>query len=314
MERSRKRKLQPPKPSPAKSEIVEKKDNAASESMNEPYPTHPRPSPEECRAVRDDLLVLNGFPPEFAKYRSKKWKNNPTSSPDAAGSSPSPPSPSLSLPSVKSEPREDGEDETETVLDGLISILLSQNTTDANSTRAFASLKRAFPTWEDVHGAESKCIENAIKCGGLAGRKASCIKNLLKALLEKNGKICLEYLRDMSVDEIKAELCRYKGIGPKTVACVLMFHLQQDDFPVDTHVFRITKTMGWVPVQADREKAYLHLNKRIPNELKFDLNCLFVSHGKLCHMCGKKGLLNQQRTSCDQPCPLSKYYCSTDFK
>ncbi|XP_042499456.1 putative DNA glycosylase At3g47830 [Macadamia integrifolia] len=316
MERSRKRKLQAPKPSPVKSEIVENKDNAASESVNGLYPTHPRPTPEECRAVRDDLLALHGFPPEFAKYRSRKLKENPTSSTDAAGSSPPPPPPpslSLSLPSVKSEPRENGEDEAETVLDGLVSILLSQNTTDANSTRAFASLKRAFPTWEDVHAAESKCIENAIKCGGLAGRKASCIKNLLKALLEKNGKICLEYLRDMSVEEIKAELCHYKGIGPKTVACVLMFHLQQDDFPVDTHVFRITKAIGWVPGQADREKAYLHLNKRIPNELKFDLNCLFVTHGKLCHMCGKKGH-NQQRISCGRPCPLSKYFCSTNLK
>ncbi|KAJ4972608.1 hypothetical protein NE237_005782 [Protea cynaroides] len=312
MMRSRKRKLQLPNPSPVKSEIVENKDNVASESMNGPYSTHTRPTSEECRAVRDDLLALHGFPPEFAKYLSKRRKVNHNSSTDAVGSPSSfPPSPLL--PSVKSEPREDGEDETESLLDGLVSTILSQNTTDANSTRAFASLKRAFPTWEDVHAAESKCIENAIKCGGLAGRKASCIKNLLTTLLEKNGKICLEYLRDMSVDEIKAELCRFKGIGSKTVACVLMFHLQQDDFPVDTHVFRITKAMGWVPVQADRGKAYLHLNKRIPNELKFDLNCLFVTHGKICQMCGKK-VANQQRASCGQPCPLSKYYCSTDLK
>lgn len=69
-----------------------------------------------------------------------------------------------------------------------------------------------------VLAAESKSIENSIRCGGLAPTKASCIKNILNCLLEKKGKLCLEYLRDLSVDEIKAELSRFKGIGPKTVS------------------------------------------------------------------------------------------------
>lgn len=68
-----------------------------------------------------------------------------------------------------------------------------------------------------MHGAESKELENAIRCGGLAPTKASCIKNLLRCLLEKRGKFCLEYLRDLSVAQIKAELSLFKGIGPKTV-------------------------------------------------------------------------------------------------
>ncbi len=72
-----------------------------------------------------------------------------------------------------------------------------------------------------VLAAESKCLENAIRCGGLAPTKASCIKNILSCLLEKKGKLCLEYLRDLSVDEIKAELSQFKGIGPKTVIILL---------------------------------------------------------------------------------------------
>lgn len=68
-----------------------------------------------------------------------------------------------------------------------------------------------------VLNADSKCIEGAIRCGGLAPTKASCIKNTLRSLLERKGKLCLEYLRDFSVDEVKAELSLFKGIGPKTV-------------------------------------------------------------------------------------------------
>ncbi|PIA40330.1 hypothetical protein AQUCO_02500193v1 [Aquilegia coerulea] len=271
-------------------------------SSNEPFPNHLRPTPEECQLVRDSLLSLHGFPQEFAKYRKVRSGLGISSNNSDANQIP------------KSETLEEVENEvekTESVLDGLVNTLLSQNTTDGNSRRAFASLKAAFPTWEDVLAAESKHIEDAIKCGGLAVTKTSCIKNLLAGLLRKKGKLCLEYLRDMPVDEIKSELSGFKGIGPKTIACVLMFNLQRDDFPVDTHVFRITKAMGWVPDSADRGKAYLHLNKRIPNELKLDLNCLLITHGKLCQKCSKKWSDQPSEPNITPSCPLASHYCST---
>ncbi|XP_028781729.1 putative DNA glycosylase At3g47830 isoform X2 [Neltuma alba] len=259
--------------------------NGAIENLKDPYPIHARPNPEECRAVRDTLLALHGFPQEFAKYRRKSTDDAVELAQDATG-----------LPA-----------EEESVLDGLVRTVLSQNTTEANSQRAFASLKSAFPTWEDVLSAGTKDVEDAIRCGGLAPTKASCIKNLLNCLLERRGKLCLEYLRDLSLDEIKSELSLFKGIGPKTVSCVLMFNLQRDDFPVDTHIFEIAKTIGWVPAFADRNKTYLHLNRRIPKELMFDLNCLLYTHGKLCNKCTSKRGNQPNKTSCDNSCPLLKY-------
>lgn len=77
-----------------------------------------------------------------------------------------------------------------------------------------------------VLSAGAKDVENAIRCGGLAPTKASCIKNVLSCLLERRGKLCLEYLRDLSLEEIKSELSLFKGIGPKTVI-------------FSTHLFRL---------------------------------------------------------------------------
>ncbi|KAH7859035.1 hypothetical protein Vadar_030698 [Vaccinium darrowii] len=278
MQNRRKRKqslLHPPPTPPSESP----KPNSVNQIPTvDPYPNHPRPTPDECRSVRNDLLALHGFPKQFAKYRSHRPNLDPL--------------PLLSSGSAqcpdKSEPFTDGEacGPVESVLDGLVSTILSQNTTDLNSQKAFASLKSDFPTWEHVLAAESKALENAIRCGGLAPTKASCIKNLLSCLIEKKGKLCLEYLRELSVNEIKAELSQFKGIGPKTVACVLMFQLQQDDFPVDTHIFQIAKAVGWVPERADTKRTYLHLNQRIPNELKFDLNCLLFTHDHNFAACG----------------------------
>ncbi|KAL6013656.1 hypothetical protein ACLOJK_004154 [Asimina triloba] len=181
--------------SPTASPKTSKPKSTGKRLATELYPNHHRPTPQECRSVRDDLLALHGFPLEFARFRRKR------------------PLPETEIPHPLNEDEFAQED---SVLDGLVSTLLSQNTTDSNSAKAFASLKAAFPTWEDVLAAETKHVEDSIKCGGLAATKASCIKNILSYLLEKRGKICLEYLRGLSIDEVKAELSTFKGIGPKT--------------------------------------------------------------------------------------------------
>ena len=42
--------------------------------------------------------------------------------------------------------------------------------------------------------------------------------------------------------------------------------LQHPDFAVDTHVWEITKALGWVPPNASRDQCYDHLNERVPGE------------------------------------------------
>ncbi len=91
---------------------------------------------------------------------------------------------------------------------------------------------------------------------------------ILNTLKSERGECSLEHLQQSTDEEIKAELERFKGVGKKTIACVLMFCLDRHEFPVDTHVWRITKAMGWVPSKASRDEAYSHLNARIPDHLK----------------------------------------------
>ncbi|XP_019197189.1 PREDICTED: putative DNA glycosylase At3g47830 isoform X2 [Ipomoea nil] len=283
MPRSLKRKPSPPS-TPSSFKAPNRTGGAAVDESN-PYPGFPNPTLEECQAVRDDLLGLHGFPKDFLKYRKQRLLLN-QNLPDL----------NQSLSNSEQLNEEEGGDDDgcgqESVLDGLVGAILSQNTTE-------------------VHAAEPKLVENAIKCAGLAPSKTSCVKGILSCLLEKKGKLCLEYLRDLSIEEIKRDLSCYSGVGPKTVACVLMFHLNQDDFPVDTHVFQIARTIGWVPAEANVKKTYLHLNQRIPNELKFDLNCLLYTHGKACRECSGKGSYKAEVDSNQQPCPLLKYVSSS---
>ena len=129
-------------------------------------------------------------------------------------------------------------------VDMLIATILSQNTNDKNSYKAFRSLKDKYKTWDEVSGLPRKKIEDMIKVAGLGKQKSSAIKNFLTSLLKKKGKISLNYLKNKSDDETLSELTHFNGVGIKTASCVLLFSMRRNICPVDTHVHRTTNRLG----------------------------------------------------------------------
>ncbi|KAL7478956.1 hypothetical protein ACHAW6_004708 [Cyclotella cf. meneghiniana] len=178
------------------------------------------------------------------------------------------------------------------VTDAIIGTMLSQNTTDANCHKAFATLKKDFPGgWQDVANTpDITLVEKSIKVAGLAKTRAQRIQGMLRSIQQERGLANFEYLQHYdSNEDIVKELSRFKGMGPKTISCVLLFALGRSDFPVDTHVLRITQQMGWVDASSSREGAYEHFKNRIPADCMMDLHCLLVEHGKVCFECAANG-------------------------
>jgi endonuclease-3 len=141
-------------------------------------------------------------------------------------------------------------------LDSLIATVLSQNTTDANSHRAFAQLKANFPSWARALAARPAQIASAIRLGGLADIKASRIKRILRRIEQDRGRLDLWFLNRKSVQEAREYLVSLPGVGPKTAACVLLFSLGKPAFPVDTHVLRVSKRLGLIPPKTTMERAH----------------------------------------------------------
>ena len=233
---------------PAQPKLEEKPAKPAKRQL-----VHSRPSEQECRAVHAALSALH--PEAIERVRKER------STLDKAGQG-------------------GGCGRQECVLDSLVGTILSQNTTDINSHRAFSRLKEALPTWEQVRTAAPEVIEDAIRPGGLAAIKTGRIQAILQALHDERGECSLEHLRALPDDEVKAVLRSYKGVGAKTISCVLMFCLGRADFPVDTHVWKIALALNWVPKSADRDATYDHLNGLVPAEIKYELHVLMVQHGK----------------------------------
>lgn len=141
-------------------------------------------------------------------------------------------------------------------LDVLIATVLSQNTSDINSHRAFAQLKARFPRWEDVLTARPSQITSAIRLGGLADIKARRIKQILRQNSEDRGELDLTFLRHTPIAQAREYLTAMPGVGPKTAACVLLFSLKMPAFPVDTHVLRVSKRLGLIPPKTTMDRAH----------------------------------------------------------
>lgn len=165
-------------------------------------------------------------------------------------------------------------------LDSLIHTLLSQNTTGANCDRAYANLRRRFRSWEAVWDAPLKEVSAAIRPGGLANIKAVRIKALLEEIWRQQGHFDLSFLRDLSDEEVRAYLRRFKGIGGKMAACVLLFGLGRAAFPVDTHVFRVCRRLGVLDEKSTADKAQASLEPLVRPRECYELHVHLVEHGR----------------------------------
>lgn len=165
-------------------------------------------------------------------------------------------------------------------LDVLVETILSQNTTDKNSARAFSNLKKEFPNWELILKADPRRIQRTIRSGGLPEIKARRIKYVLSEIKKRRGKLTLDFLKEMPADEAVEFLLSVKGIGPKTAAVLLIFRFNKPVMPLDTHNLRVAKRLGVIPQKMSSEKAHELMNRLVPNEEKKSLHINFIIHGR----------------------------------
>ncbi|MDQ4095301.1 MAG: endonuclease III [Actinomycetota bacterium] len=169
------------------------------------------------------------------------------------------------------------------ILDELVLTVLSQHTSDLNRDRAFAQLKETFPTWDEVFAAPVEEVADAIRRGGIADVKARRIQQILREIEQREGSLDLERLNDLSDEQVEEYLCGLPGVGPKTAACVLVFSMGRHAFPIDTHVHRVARRLGWIGERASAEAAHRSLTPRVPPEIRYSLHVAFIEHGrKIC--------------------------------
>ena len=188
-------------------------------------------------------------------------------------------------------------------VDMLVATILSQNTNDNNSYKAFQNLRKKYPTWEDVAKAKQSSVESAIKVAGLGKQKSKAIKNFLEKNYELNNKITLDYLKKIDDSKAIESLISYDGVGVKTTSCVLLFSMDRNICPVDTHVNRTVNRIGIVSEKTP-DKTFFALNKNFPDKIAHSFHTNLIRLGR--EICKPKN------PSCGI-CPLKKL-CQYDDK
>jgi len=178
-------------------------------------------------------------------------------------------------------------------LDILIQTILSQNTNDLNRDRAYQKLKNRYPKWENVLSARRTSLIATIRTGGLAEQKARRIQEILRWIQMREGRLSLSFLEKMESEEIQRVFEGQKGIGPKTVHCLLLFGLGREAFPVDTHILRIGKRLGFIPEKMDGVKAHPWMAPLVPRGKSLSFHINLIRFGRT--VCKAK---NPQCTDC----------------
>ena len=164
-------------------------------------------------------------------------------------------------------------------IDTLVATILSQNTNDKNSYKAYKNLKNKYQSWREIADAPRSKIEETIRIAGLGKQKSSTIKELLATLRKKNGKLDLRYIKKMNDAEILNELTSINGIGKKTASCILLFSLDRNVCPVDTHVHRTLNRVGLVKTKTP-DKTFEKINRQLPEGTAHQFHTNLIKLGR----------------------------------
>jgi endonuclease-3 len=165
-------------------------------------------------------------------------------------------------------------------IDELVATILSQNTSNVNTDRAFAGLTERFGDWDAVVAAAPDEVVDAIRVGGLANQKGPRIQAVLRELAERPEGFQLERLSKLPVADAMARLTSLPGVGTKTASCVLLFSLDMPVMPVDTHVLRVARRLAWVGPKASADQVHELLTAAVPPERMLEAHLLLIEHGR----------------------------------
>ena len=159
-----------------------------------------------------------------------------------------------------------------TPLELVVAVALSAQTTDKRVNLVTPALFARFPTAADYAKATTAEVESYIKTVGLFRNKSKSLVRLGQVLMERHGG---------EVPTSRAELAELPGVGNKTAGVVTIHLGAEHAFPVDTHILRLSKRMGF-STSSDPDDVEKDLRKIFPEALWFKAHQLIIWHGRRC--------------------------------
>lgn len=178
----------------------------------------------------------------------------------------------------------------ETPFQLLISTMLSAQATDKGVNQVMKDIYKDYPDLDSFLQLAQEEIEEKIKKIGLYKNKSKNIYKMCRELKERhNGQVP----KNMN------DLMALSGVGRKTASVVLVEAFKIPAFPVDTHVFRITRRVG-LAKGSSADKVSDEMMTKLPKYKWHLMHHLLITHGRetciaqnpRCDKCSLKDICN----------------------
>ncbi len=177
----------------------------------------------------------------------------------------------------------------------LIATILSAQCTDKRVNLVTARLFPAYPDAFAMAALEPEQLEPMIRECGLYRNKARNIVAASRALVEQYGG---------RVPDTREALMKLPGVGQKTAGVVLLAAFGDDQIPVDTHVFRVSRRIGLADANTP-EKVEAQLRSLLDREIWSLGHHLIIWHGRRC--------CHARNPECGR-CPLDDGLCERNME
>ncbi len=171
----------------------------------------------------------------------------------------------------------------------LVGTVLSQNTNWRNTRTAYDRLTAKFRTPAQLVEADVREIQELIRPAGLYKEKSKRLKEISRLVLERYSGNLDSVLR-RPPEEARRELLSLPGVGFKTADVVLAFGAGRDVLPVDTHVLRISKCLGFAAPKDNPEQVRMKLEAVTPAGRRRDAHIFLIELGR--HQCRTRNPLH----------------------
>jgi endonuclease III len=169
----------------------------------------------------------------------------------------------------------------------LVAVVLSAQSTDKGVNRVTPGLFAAYPDAAAFSRAEPEQLWPLLRTLGLFRNKAKAIVAAARRIAERHGG---------RVPRTREALEALPGVGPKSAGVVLVQLGVEAAFPVDTHVGRLSRRLGFTR-QLAPGKVEAELRELFPRELWAHGHQLLVWHGRRC--------CTARAPACDR-CPVAE--------
>lgn len=164
-------------------------------------------------------------------------------------------------------------------VDDLIYIISSNRTTPQLAKATYSCLRMAFPSWEALVGASDEFLKSLMQPAGLSDVKSKQIKAALGQIMADFGTCDLTQLKKRSKKKIENYLTSLPGVSTKVAKCVMMYTMGAEVLPVDAHVHRIAKRLGWTR-RRRADQCHAELEALIVPRLRYIFHVDCIAHGR----------------------------------